>query len=62
MVTVHAPKIEETNGELSEDGASVTWRLPLAQLIAQDDYQKSLEAIVRTSLTIGEKLRNVIGR
>jgi hypothetical protein len=45
-VTVHAEEIESTNGVVSEDGKSTTWRKPVIELIQQKDQVHRFETII----------------
>jgi hypothetical protein len=46
-VTLHAPKFTSTNGELSEDKRTATWKISLAELMsgkgAMDDLQAEID-------------------
>jgi hypothetical protein len=61
-VTLHAPKIEATNGELAEDGQSVTWDFPFAELVMDEGEIDALEAEVVLSKSLGEKLKGLFGK
>jgi len=43
-VTLHAPKITEANGERSEDETTVSWRVPLYDLLNDEQYAFDIQA------------------
>lgn len=45
-VTLHAPKILETNGELSADGKTATWKYSLAGIISGEAPPADIEAVI----------------
>ena len=44
VVTLHAPVITKTNGKLSEDKKTVTWKIPFYDLFISEDYQLEMQA------------------
>ena len=57
-VTVHAEEIESTNGMISEDGRSATWRKPLIELIREKDQVHHFETIIVHEQSWIDKLKN----
>ncbi|MFV2032885.1 MAG: hypothetical protein ACC663_10350 [Gammaproteobacteria bacterium] len=45
-VIVHAPKIESSNGEISADGKTTTWKKPLIDLVRYPDQKHEFEMIM----------------
>jgi hypothetical protein len=56
-VTVHAEDIESSNGIISEDGKSVTWRKPLIDLVREKDQAHRFETIIVHQQSWVEKLK-----
>lgn len=59
VVTIHAPKIENANGEINEEKNTVVWHISLAEMMAQKGFERSLDAVICTSLSLGEKIKKL---
>jgi hypothetical protein len=57
-VTLHTPKLIEGNGKLSEDKKTVSWRMPLYDLLLDEDYAYDMQASFEVKQTWYEKLWN----
>lgn len=44
VVTLHAPVISKTNGILSDDKKTVTWKIPFYDLLISEDYSLEMQA------------------
>jgi hypothetical protein len=58
-VTVHAPKIDSSNGIINEDKDTVTWKLPLVEMMTQNSYEKVLEADLNCSGSFGDRIKKI---
>ena len=43
-VTLHAPHIVSTNGQVNEERTTVVWRVPLADVLGQETFHQELRA------------------
>ena len=57
-VTLHTPKLIDENGERSEDGKTVSWRVPLYDLLLDKDYAFDMQARFEVNQPWYKKLWN----
>ncbi len=56
-IQLRAPKVIESNGDISDDGTEVKWQLPVAELADQESkFDKEFRAQVKYELTWWERL------
>ena len=53
-VTVHAPRIDSSNGEINDEKNMVIWRIPLVDMMSQSSRGKTLEADLNCSKSFGD--------
>jgi hypothetical protein len=59
-VILHTPKIIEASGELSEDSKTVSWRVPLYDLLNDPEYAFDMQAKFEVDIPWYKKLWNWI--
>ena len=57
-MTLHAPTIVETNGELSDKNKTVSWRVPLYDLLIDEHYAFDMQAKFETNVPWYKKFWN----
>ena len=56
-VTVHAPKIESSNGEISADNKTTTWKKPLIDLVRNPDQPHRFEMVMVKDLSLIDRIK-----
>lgn len=59
-VYLHTPKIIEANGRLSEDNKTVSWRVPLYDLLTDEQYAFDMQATFEVNVPWYRKIWNWI--
>jgi hypothetical protein len=57
-VTVHAPKIESSNGEISSDSKSTVWKKPLIDLMRNPDQPHSFEMVLQKNVGMLDRFKS----
>ena len=57
-VTVHAPKIESSNGEISTDSKTVTWKKPLIDLVRSPEKPHKFEMVMVKNVSLIDRIKS----
>ena len=57
-VTVHAPGIESSNGEISSDNKSTTWKKPLIDIIRHPDQPHRFEMVMIKNVSLIDRFKS----
>ena len=58
-ITIHAPKVTSSNGEINEEENTTTWKIPLFEMMADEGSGYSPEADLDCSTSFGDKVKKL---